>query len=263
MFSDVKYVCMGGTPKRMEKFAYYIMNEIGCKLPAGTTLLDISYQSYRYSMYKVGPVLCLSHGMGIPSVGILLHEIIKLMYHAKCKDPIFFRLGTCGGIGIEGGNLVVSESAVDGLLQPFLELPVLGKLQRKPAILDKKLAYDLKKIQQLDDPFTITVGKTMCTYDFYEGQGRLDGAFCNFTETDKLAFLRKIHEENVVNMEMESLCFAALCHQAGIRGAVICVTLLNRLDGDQVTASKETLNEWQEYPQQLVARYIKKNMTHR
>lgn len=78
------------------------------------------------SFPQVGPVLCFSHGMGIPSVGILLHEVIKLMYHAKCKDPIFFRLGTCGGIGIEGGNLVISESAVDGLMQPFLELVSLS-----------------------------------------------------------------------------------------------------------------------------------------
>ena len=35
-------------------------------------------------------------------------------------------------------------------------------------------------------------------------------------------------------MEMESLAFAALTHHAGIRAAVICVTLLNRLNGDQV-----------------------------
>ncbi|KAK7066752.1 Uridine phosphorylase 1 [Halocaridina rubra] len=260
MFSDVRYVCMGGTPKRMESFAYYLMDEIGYKLPAGTTLLDISHMSYRYSMFKVGPVLCFSHGMGIPSVGILLHEVIKLMYHAQCKNPIFFRLGTCGGIGIEGGNLVITESAVDGLLRPYLELPVLGKLQRKPAILDKQLANDLKNLRLDDDPFSITVGKTMCTYDFYEGQGRLDGAFCDYTEEDKLNFLKKIHKENIVNMEMESLCFAALCHQAGIRGAVICVTLLNRLNGDQVATPKETLSNWQEYPQLLVARYIKKNM---
>lgn len=51
---------MGGTPKRMEQFAYFIMEEIGHKLPAGTTLLDISQYSYRYSMYKVGPVLSIS-----------------------------------------------------------------------------------------------------------------------------------------------------------------------------------------------------------
>ena len=60
--------------------------------------------------------------MGIPSVGILLHEIIKLMYHARVKDPVFFRLGTCGGIGIEGGQLVITEEAVDGQMRPFLEL---------------------------------------------------------------------------------------------------------------------------------------------
>lgn len=51
--------------------------------------------------------------MGIPSIGILLHEIIKLMYHAKAKDPIFFRIGTCGGIGLEGGTVVISDEAVD------------------------------------------------------------------------------------------------------------------------------------------------------
>ena len=42
-------------------------------------------------MYKVGPVLSISHGMGIPSASILLHEVIKLMYHAGVKDPVFFR----------------------------------------------------------------------------------------------------------------------------------------------------------------------------
>lgn len=51
---------MGGTPKRMEQFAYTIMAEIGHKLPCGTTLQDISQFSYRYSMYKVGPVLSIS-----------------------------------------------------------------------------------------------------------------------------------------------------------------------------------------------------------
>lgn len=50
--------------------------------------------------FQVGPVLSISHGMGVPSIGILLHEIIKLMYHAKCKDPVFIRLGTCGGVGV-------------------------------------------------------------------------------------------------------------------------------------------------------------------
>ena len=35
-------------------------------------------------------------------------------------------------------------------------------------------------------------------------------------------------------MEMEALVFAGLTHKAGIRSAVVCVTLLDRLQGDQV-----------------------------
>lgn len=52
---------MGGTPKRMETFAHYIMGEIGYKLPAGTQLQDISAFSYRYSMYKVYNLPLVSH----------------------------------------------------------------------------------------------------------------------------------------------------------------------------------------------------------
>jgi uridine phosphorylase len=89
------------------------------------------------------------------------------------------------------------------------------------------------------------------------GQARLDGAFCDFTEQDKLEYLEKVHKAGVANIEMESLSFAALTHTAGIKAAVICVSLMDRLKSDQVLAPKEVLEEWQERPQKLVARYIK------
>lgn len=69
-----------------------------------------------------------------------------------------------------------------------------------------------------EDGYETLSGKTMCTYDFYEGQGRLDGAFCEYSEQDKLDFLKRIKDAGVINMEMESLAFAALCTHAGIRG---------------------------------------------
>lgn len=258
MFGDVKFVCMGGTPKRMESFANYIMEEIGHKLPTGTTLLDISQYSYRYCMYKVGPVLSISHGMGVPSISILLHEIIKLMYHAKVKDPIFFRIGTCGGIGLEGGTVVVSEEAVDAMMNNYYEVPMLGKLVRRPAKFDRKLFRELKNLADPEDPYVTTSGKTMCTCDFYEGQGRLDGAFCEYTEADKMDYLQQLRNQGVVNIEMEAIPFAALTHHAGIKAAIVCVALLDRLKGDQVMAPKEVANEWQIRPQKLVARYIKR-----
>lgn len=74
------------------------------------------------------------------------------------------------------------------------------------------------------------------------GQGRLDGAFCKFSSNDKMSFLRKLSESGVKNMEMESTAFAALTHEAGVRAAVVCVTLLNRLNGDQVDAFQFSLH---------------------
>lgn len=66
------------------------------------------------------------------------------------------------------------------------------------------------------------------------GQGRLDGAFCDFTENDKMEYLNNLHDFGVINIEMECTIFAALTHRAGIRSAIVCVTLLDRLKGDQV-----------------------------
>jgi hypothetical protein len=47
---------------------------------------------------------------------------------------------------------------------------ILGKLVKRPAKLDKKLARELRALSQPDDPYETVTGKTMCTYDFYEGK---------------------------------------------------------------------------------------------
>ena len=44
----------------MEKFAYFMVGQLGEKLPAGMELCDISHGSDRYVLYKVGPVLSIS-----------------------------------------------------------------------------------------------------------------------------------------------------------------------------------------------------------
>ena len=64
-------------------------------------LRDITEITDRYSMFKIGPVLCVNHGIGCPSLSILLNEVLKLLVYAECKDLTFFRIGTCGGIGEE------------------------------------------------------------------------------------------------------------------------------------------------------------------
>ncbi|PIO55069.1 hypothetical protein TELCIR_23548 [Teladorsagia circumcincta] len=43
-------------------------------------------KSDRFVMYKTGPVLWINHGMGTPSLSIMLVEALKLLHHAKAKD---------------------------------------------------------------------------------------------------------------------------------------------------------------------------------
>lgn len=261
MFRDVKFVCFGGSPGRMKAFAFYMVKQLKYKITAGQTLEDISKGSDRYVLYKVGPVLSVSHGMGIPSLSILMHEILKLLNHAGC-DPgevMFFRLGTSGGLGLEPGTVVISEAAVDGLLRPYMEVATLGMVIQHPAFLCPELNKELLEVSKSVGCQSV-LGKTMCTYDFYEGQARLDGAFCEYTEEDKMNFLKRAHARGIANIEMESLCFAAMCHRAGVKSAVLCVTLLDRLQGDQISTPHDVMEEWQCRSQRIIAEFIRKKL---
>lgn len=103
-----------------------------------------------------------------------------------------------------------------------------------------------------------------------------------------MEYLNKLHDFGVINIEMECTIFAALTYHAGIRSAIVCVTLLDRLKGDQVricvryindkfvffniflflscnfflqvNTPKEVMHEWQIRPQILVSRLIKKHL---
>lgn len=257
MFGDVKFVCVGGTPERMCDFAHYISKALQMTCSDEDELLNAS-KSSRYALFKAGPVLCVSHGIGSPSISVVLHEIMKLMHHARAEDPVFLRLGTCGGLGLPPGSLVITTVSVDGMLQPYQELVVLGQKVQRPSTLDEGLCKELKSVaDKYIRDCTVVTGKTMCADDFYEGQGRLDGAFCEYSHADKVSYLKKLNEEGVVNIEMESLTFAAMCRNAGVKGGVICVTIVDRLKDDQVTATGEMLKIWQERVLHLAAMYIK------
>ena len=261
MFGDVRFVCVGGTAKRMLSFAHQVLQHLEIKMPTGFCLDNITQDADRYAMYKVGPVLSVAHGMGISSISILLHELIKLVRYAKCEDTIFMRIGTSGGLGLTPGTVVVSEAAVDGSMRPFYEMNILGEVIQCPASFDDQLVQSLVDIGNNEyDYFKTVRGTTMCTSDFYEGQGRIDGAFCSYTEEDKLDYLRKINQHGVVNIEMECLPFGAMCQSAGIKGAVVCVTLLDRLNGDQIFLSPEVYKCFQQRLQLVAAEFTKRTL---
>ncbi|XP_074072035.1 uridine phosphorylase 2 [Macrotis lagotis] len=259
MFGDVKFVCVGGSPNRMKAFALFIHNELGLE-GSEEDIQDICAGTDRYCMYKTGPVLSISHGMGIPSISIMLHELIKLLHHAKCCDVTIIRMGTSGGIGIEPGSVVITDTAVDSFFKPQFEQIILDTVVTRSTELDKDLAEELLNCSKEIPDFPTLIGHTMCTYDFYEGQGRLDGALCSFSNERKLDYLRRAYKAGIRNIEMESTVFAAMCGLCGLKAAVVCVTLLNRLESDQITSPHEVLLEYQQCPQQLISIFIKKRL---
>ncbi|XP_066484567.1 uridine phosphorylase 1 [Tiliqua scincoides] len=259
LFGDIKFVCVGGSPSRMKTFIRYIAEELETGSP-NCDYPNICAGTDRYAMYKAGPVLSVSHGMGIPSIAIMLHELIKLLHHSKCSDVTIVRIGTSGGIGLAPGSVVITKQSVDATFKPQFEQVVLGKSVFRNTDLDDKLAEDLLKCAKELDEFNTVIGNTMCTLDFYEGQARLDGAICSYTEEEKLQYLQAAHKAGVRNIEMESSVFAAMCNVSGIRGAVVCVTLLDRLEGDQISTPHDVLSEYQKRPQKLVGHLIKKQL---
>nr|CAB3267524.1 uridine phosphorylase 2 [Phallusia mammillata] len=266
-FGDVKYVCMGGKERRMQKFAELLYDTLGkpknselTEQPTpGHRLKNISQSGGRYCFYKVGPVAIVNHGIGNPSLSVVLNEMLKLIHHAGCTDVSFFRIGTSGGLGMKPGTVIITKQAYNGLLENCYRQVICGKEIRYPADTNPQLAEDLLKCAK-DFKIEAIAGNTMGTNDFFEEQARLDGAFCEFSRQEKSDFLKRAHDEfGIRNFEMESCCFSGLCARANLKCAIVCTTVVNRLERDDVTADKSLLEEWEFYPQQLVAEYIKRS----
>jgi uridine phosphorylase len=257
-FGDVKFVCLAGSVSRVQKFAkmcYEKLKDI-YDIPDEAATDDIAYQAGRYSAFKIGPVLTVNHGMGAPSTSILMHELLKLLHYAEATNVKFLRMGTCGGLGVKPGTLILTKSGFDGCLEKGIEIVALGQKKRYQADADPIFLSELTKtLEEMEIPFEI--GNTMTCNDFYETQGRLDGAFCEYSNDDKLSFIQKAHDEfGIKNIEMEASLFLAMCNRANVSCAVACVALLNRLDGDQVRATPD-LKKYENAPLEMIIQMIR------
>eukprot|EP00771_Trimastix_marina_P000121 gnl/Trimastix_PCT/1128.p2 GENE.gnl/Trimastix_PCT/1128~~gnl/Trimastix_PCT/1128.p2 ORF type:complete len:286 (+),score=88.37 gnl/Trimastix_PCT/1128:51-908(+) len=252
MFGDVKFVCMGGSAVRMERLANSIAQELNIPIPTGMGLAPIG-KTERYSMFKVGPVICVNHGMGQPSLSILMHELYKMLNYAGAEDVTYFRIGTCGGVGVAPGTVVLTTEALNGFLEPCIEMAILGQRVRRPTTLKEDL---IEEIREVSGDIAVVAGKTIGADCFYEGQGRLDGAICEYTAEDKMAFLRQAEGKGVKNIEMEAPYFAAFCHKLNVRGAIMCSVLVNRLNGDQIQSTPEELASFSSNSSRLAIKFI-------
>jgi uridine phosphorylase len=105
---------------------------------------------------------------------------------------------------------------------------------------------------------TVVPGKTVAGNEFFLEQFRLDGAICMENPASKMAWLEWIYDNGVRNIEMEGAMMAGYLNHWGFgKFAMICTTLLNRLHGDQVTASPEQLHEYSEHSGQAMFNYLR------
>ena len=243
---DVRAVVMAGSGSRIKEFA-----ERWSELNGVTEIVAFPKEDRFVTRYSAG-VLFASHGMGMPSASIALQELMRMVFFLKrgdldAMDEVFWcRVGTSGGVGLPGGTVVVSSEGLMADLRPFRLLNGgTGEYWFDGHFPAESCNAIIAANEHTD--FEIISGKTVAGNEFFLEQFRLDGAICLETPESKMGWLRWLQENGVVNIEMEGAMIAGYLNHWGFsKFAMICCTLLNRLEGDQVTASPERLHKFSE-----------------
>ncbi len=254
IFHGIEVVIMGGSKERAFKIAKSI-SSLEMVSDKTTPIIRPIGKTDRYVLYKVGKYLSVSHGMGAPSISILLHELYKLLFiHAELNNVRFIRIGTCGGIGIKPGSIVLSDECVNEKGEPNYEIVVMGKqVSRSTKMVNKEIIDEMYKISN-DHGLPTIIGKTMACNDFYESQCRLDGAFCDYNKSDQRKYLMKLYRQNIRCIEMEGVAFTSFCHKMNITCCLMTTVLIDRLNTDQISKCLNIDNALT-----LLLKYIEKN----
>jgi uridine phosphorylase len=243
---DVKAVIMAGSGGRIKEFA-----QRWSELNAGSEIVAFPKEDRFVTRYTAG-VLFASHGMGMPSASIALQELMRMVFFLKAgdldaMDEVFWcRVGTSGGVGLPGGTVIVSSEGLMADLKPYRLLNGgTGEYWfdgRFPTTTSQAI---IAANEHTD--FEIVAAKTVAGNEFFLEQFRLDGAICLETPETKMGWLRWLHDNGVANIEMEGAMLAGYLNWWGFsQFAMICCTLLNRLEGDQVTATAAQLHKYSE-----------------
>ncbi|MCU0278709.1 MAG: uridine phosphorylase [Candidatus Nanopelagicales bacterium] len=253
---DVKAVIMAGSGHRIHEFA-----QTWSRMNGDAEIIAFPKEERFVTRYCHG-VLYASHGMGMPSASIAVQELMRMVYFLKGGDldaleEIFWaRVGTSGGVGLEGGSIVATTEGVMADLQPYRVLNGgMGEYwfdsTFPQAVIDEVVAVNAEA------GLAVVPGKTVAGNEFFLEQFRLDGAICMENPDSKMAWLEWIYDNGVRNIEMEGAMLAGYLNHWGFgKFAMICTTLLNRLHGDQVTASPEQLHEYSEQSGQAMFNYL-------
>lgn len=257
---DVRAVVMAGSGGRIKEFAAR-----WSALNGDAEIVAFPKEDRFVTRYSAG-VLFASHGMGMPSASIALQELMRLVFFLKrgnleALDKVFWaRVGTSGGVGLPGGTVVVSSEGLMADLKPYRLLKG-GSGEYWFDGRFPEATYEAIVTANSGVDFPIVAGKTVAGNEFFLEQFRLDGAIRLETPESKMAWLRWLKENGVSNIEMEGAMIAGYLNHWGFPSfAMICCTLLNRLDGDQVTASADELHKFSEDSGVALFNYLKASL---
>jgi uridine phosphorylase len=243
---DVRAVIMAGSGGRINEFT-----ERWSELNAGTEIVAFPKEDRFVTRYTAG-VLFASHGMGMPSASIALQELMRMVFFLKrgdleAMDEVFWcRVGTSGGVGLPGGTVVVSSEGLMADLKPYRLLNGGTGEYWFDGHFPAATSQAIIAANEHTD-FDIISGTTIAGNEFFLEQFRLDGAICLETPETKMGWLTWLHDNGVANIEMEGAMIAGYLNHWGFsKFAMICCTLLNRLEGDQVTATPKQLHKYSE-----------------
>ena len=256
-FRDVRAIILAGSGDRIEEFA-----QRWSALHGDAPVVALPKEERFVTRYCAG-VLFASHGMGMPSASIAVQELMRMVFFLKGGDldamsEVFWaRVGTSGGVGLPGGTVVVTTEGVMADLRP---VPAAQGRRRGSTGSTARSRRTWPRRSWPRAPGTgipVQMGRTVAGNEFFLEQFRLDGAVCMETPESKMAWLEWINAEGVRNIEMEGAMLAGYLNHWGFpRFAMICTTLLNRLEGDQVTASHDELHAYSERSGDVLFHYL-------
>jgi len=253
----VRAIIMAGSGRRIREFAEHwsILND-------GAEILAFPKDD-RFIARYTADILFTSHGMGMPSASIALQELMRLLYFLKKgdleeMDQVFWaRVGTSGGLGLPAGSVVVSTEGVMADLKPYRLLKNVDGQYWFEGSFPVKICQEIIAANA-DSSMNVVSGKTVAGNDFFLEQFRLDGAISFETPETRMAWLQLLHDNGVRNIEMEGAMVAGYLNHWGFsRFAMICATLINRLEGDQVTSTPEQLHGFSQEAGAVLFNYLK------
>lgn len=250
LLGQVRVVLLVGTPSRAKRIVQALGGE-----DAGKNLC----RTDRYVLLIPQPgVLVASHGIGLGSVDCLLQDVHHLLLASGAKGWVLLRLGSSGGLGVPPGTLVVTRTALNGVLLGELVTHVLGRPRALPGRLDAALSLRLLDFARGFRPdLHIVLGDTLCAETFFDAQARLDGVDPLYSSEDRDAYLHSCIRAGVVNIEMESLPLASFAARVGVPAVVVCAVFVDRLQHETPTDTHEKLAEFEGDAVDVVVEFVK------